>query len=112
MNKRELYEANLNLQLEDLKKSAKIAWDELDKSHAARAMLHDELMIAERQRDQARRGGIMDKYTELTLTASAYNRKVNVELPKDSDANTVFDDAVINYFYEHELDKNVERGCI
>ena len=129
MNKRELYEANLNLQLEDLKKSAKIAWDELDKSHAARAMLHDELMIAERQRDQARRGGIMDKYTELTLTASAYNRKVNVELPKDSDANTVFEafktlmvgltfsehmfnDAVVNYFYEHELDKNVERGCI
>ena len=71
----------------------------------------------------------IDKYTELTLTASAYNRKVNVELPKDSDANTVFeafktlmvgltfsehmfDDAVINYFYEHELDKNVERGCI
>ena len=54
MNKRELYEANLNLQLEDLKKSAKIAWDELDKSHASRAMLHDELVIAEGQRDQAR----------------------------------------------------------
>ena len=71
----------------------------------------------------------IDKYTELTLTASAYNRKVNVELPKDSDANTVFeafktlmvgltftekafDDAVATYFYEHELDKNVERGCI
>ena len=54
MNKRELYEANMNLQLEDLKKSAKIAWDELDKSHAARAKLHDELIIAEGQRDQAR----------------------------------------------------------
>ena len=54
MNKRELYEANMNLQLEDLKKSAKIAWDELDKSHAARAKLHDELVIAEGQRDQAR----------------------------------------------------------
>lgn len=51
MNKRELYEANLNLQLEDLKKSAKIAWDELDKSHASRAMLHDELMVAEAERD-------------------------------------------------------------
>jgi len=54
VNKRELYEANMNLQLEDLKKSAKIAWDELDKSHAARAKLHDELIIAEGQRDQAR----------------------------------------------------------
>jgi len=54
MNKRALYEANMNLQLEDLKKSASIAWDELDKSHAARAMLHDELIIAEGQRDQAR----------------------------------------------------------
>ena len=52
MNKRELYEANMNLQLEDLKKSATIAWDELDKSHAARAKLHDELVIAEGQRDQ------------------------------------------------------------
>lgn len=65
----------------------------------------------------------IDKYTKLTLTASAYNRKVNVELPKDSDANTVFevfktlmvgltfterafDDAVVNYFYERELDKD------
>jgi hypothetical protein len=73
MNKRELYEANMNLQLEDAKqdassaweeyhkmkeelttafKSATIAWDELDKSHAARAKLHDELVIAEGQRDQ------------------------------------------------------------
>jgi chromosome segregation ATPase len=42
----------MNLQLEDLKKSAKIAWDELDKSHTARAKLHDELIIAEGQRDQ------------------------------------------------------------
>ena len=57
----------------------------------------------------------IDKYTELTLTASAYNRKVSVELPKDCDANTVFeafktlmvgltftekafDDAVATYF--------------
>ena len=44
----------LQPQLEDLKKSAKIAWDELDKSHAERAKLHDELMIAEGQRDQAK----------------------------------------------------------
>ena len=62
------------------------------------------------------------KYTELTLTASAYNRKVSVELPKDCDADTVFeafktlmvgltftekafDDAVATYFYERELDR-------
>ncbi len=51
MNKKELYEANLNLKLEDTKKSAKIAWDELDRSHAVRAKLHDELVIAEGQRD-------------------------------------------------------------
>lgn len=51
MNTRELYEANMNLQLADLKKSATIAWDELDKSHAARAKLHDELVIAEAERD-------------------------------------------------------------
>ena len=65
----------------------------------------------------------IDKYTELTLTASAYNRKVSVHLPEDCDANTVFEafktlmvgltfsehmfnDAVVNYFYEHGLDKD------
>ena len=65
----------------------------------------------------------IDKYKELTLTASAYNQKVNVELPNDSDANTVFeafktlmvgltfsekafDDAVVYYFYEYGLDKD------
>lgn len=65
----------------------------------------------------------MGQYTELTLTASAYNRKVSVHLPMDSDANTVFeacktlmvgltfsesvfDDAVATYFYERELDKD------
>ena len=65
----------------------------------------------------------IDKYKELTVTASAYNRKVSVELPIDCDANTVFeafktlmvgltfterafDDAVVNYFYERELDKD------
>ena len=71
----------------------------------------------------------IDKYKELTLTASAYNRKVSVELPNDCDANTLFeafktlmvgltftekafDDAVVNYFYEHELDRGVGRDCI
>ena len=65
----------------------------------------------------------IDKYKELTLMVSAYNRKVSVELPNDCEANTVFeafktlmvgltftekafDDAVVNYFYEHELDKD------
>jgi hypothetical protein len=33
-------------------KMARSAWDELDKSHAARVKLHDELIIAEGQRDQ------------------------------------------------------------
>ena len=33
-------------------KMAQSAWDELDKSHTARAKLHDELIIAEGQRDQ------------------------------------------------------------
>ena len=46
--KPELAEAKLKL------KMAQSAWDELDKSHAARAKLHDELIIAEGQRDQAK----------------------------------------------------------
>lgn len=64
MNKRALYEANMNLQLEDLKKSASIAWDELDKSHAARAKLHDELIIAEGQRAHAVAALRSEKETE------------------------------------------------
>jgi hypothetical protein len=68
----------------------------------------------------------IDKYKELTLTASAYNQKVSVELPNDSEANIVFeafktlmvgltfseqmfDDAVATYFYEHGLDKDKSR---
>jgi len=76
VNKRELYEANMNLQLEDLKKSAKIAWDELDKSHAARAMLHDELIIAEGQRDQARTERDVLKAEVDTLRAQLATRPV------------------------------------
>lgn len=62
------------------------------------------------------------KYKELTLTASNYDRKISVEIPMDSDANEVFtafktlmigltfhdksfNDAVVHYFYENELDK-------
>lgn len=47
----------LKLELADTKlklKMAHSAWDELDKSHASRAKLHDELVIAEGQRDQAK----------------------------------------------------------
>jgi chromosome segregation ATPase len=46
--KPELADAKIKL------KMAQSAWDELDKSHAARAKLHDELIIAEGQRDQAK----------------------------------------------------------
>jgi hypothetical protein len=54
--KPQLAEAKLKLKMdldsmyED--RMAQSAWDELDKSHAARAKLHDELVIAEGQRDQ------------------------------------------------------------
>lgn len=57
----------MNLQLEDLKKSASIAWDELDKSHAARAKLHDKLIIAEGQRDQWKM-----KYADAKQESSAW----------------------------------------
>ena len=46
--KTELADAKIKL------KMAHSAWDELDKSHAERAKLHDELVIAEGQRDQAK----------------------------------------------------------
>ena len=63
------------------------------------------------------------KFNELTLTASSYNRKISVEIPMDSTSNEVFEafktlmvgltfhedafnDAVVNYFYENELNKD------
>jgi hypothetical protein len=46
--KPELADAKIKL------KMAHSAWDELDKCHASRAKLHDELVIAEGQRDQAK----------------------------------------------------------
>jgi len=63
-----------------------------------------------------------EKYKEMTLSASSYDRKISIEIPLDSDANEVFrtfkalmvgltfadkafDDAVVTYFYENELDK-------
>lgn len=64
-----------------------------------------------------------DKYNTTTLTASAYNRKVSVELPLDCSANELldafraimigltyspdgFNDAILNYVDEHELLKD------
>lgn len=58
-----------------------------------------------------------DKYNTTTLTASAYNRKVSVELPVDCSANELLDafraimnDAILNYVDEHELlkDRNLQ----
>jgi len=63
------------------------------------------------------------KYDTLTLIASNYNRKLSIELPMDSNSHEVFeafkalmvgltfseqlfDDAVAQYFYEQELDKD------
>jgi hypothetical protein len=63
------------------------------------------------------------KYDKLTLTASSYNRKLSIELPVDSNNTEVFDafkalmvgltfseksfdNAVTQYFYEQELDKD------
>ena len=63
------------------------------------------------------------KFNELTLTASSYNRKISIEIPMDSTSNEVFEafkplmvgltfdedafnDAVVNYFYENELNKD------
>ena len=59
-------------------------------------------------------------YNVMTLTASSYDRKISIEIPKDSTADEVFsvfkslmvgltfteetfDDAVVNYFYENQL---------
>lgn len=84
-------DTNINLQLADLKKSATIAWDELDKSHAARAKLHDELVIAEAERDallkvyEAAEDCIgaqgtpyeSDQYLMLCGVVGAYNLELN-----------------------------------
>jgi hypothetical protein len=64
----------LKPELEDLKKSATIAWDELDKSHTARAKLHDELIIAEGQRDQWKMK--YEAAVEYNLQLRAYNESL------------------------------------
>ena len=64
--KPELADAKIKL------KMAQSAWDELDKSHAERAKLHDELIIAEGQRDDAvaalRSEKETESFTRWTLT--------------------------------------------
>lgn len=64
-----------------------------------------------------------DKYNTTTLTASAYNRKVSIELPVDCSANELldafraivvgltysldgFNDAILDYVVEHDLLKD------
>ena len=70
-------------------KMAQSAWDELDKSHAERAKLHDELIIAEGQRDDAvaalRSEKETESFTMWTLTrerdqARAERAKLHDEL--------------------------------
>ena len=76
----------LQPQLADLKKSAQIAWDELDKSHAERAKLHDELMIAEGQRDQAKMRAAMLKTEEAfahSVSEKAFNEMMVVRAERD-----------------------------
>ena len=63
------------------------------------------------------------KYNDLTLSASSYDRKVSVEIPLDSTSHELFEafktlmvgltyhessfnDAVVEYFYAHGLDKD------
>lgn len=55
-------------------KMAQSAWDELDKSHTARAMLHDELIIAEGQRDQWKMK--YEAAVEHNLRLRAYNESL------------------------------------
>jgi len=73
----------LKLELAETKsklRMAQSAWDELDKSHAERAKLHDELVIAEGQRDQWKMrwenlciGGIMEKRDRFMLEQKLMN---------------------------------------
>jgi hypothetical protein len=72
--KPELADAKLKL------KMAHSAWDELDKSHAERAKLHDELVIAEGQRDQAK----MRAERELLVNGHLANDYEILEAERDA----------------------------
>jgi hypothetical protein len=79
--KPELAEAKLKL------KMAQSAWDELDKSHAARAKLHDELIIAEGQRDQARMRAAALKMEEAfahSVSEKAFKEMIALRAERDA----------------------------
>jgi hypothetical protein len=67
-------------------KMAQSAWDELDKSHAARAKLHDELVIAEGQRDQAKMRAAALKTEEAfahSVSEKAFNEMIALHAERD-----------------------------
>ena len=88
----------LQPQLADLKKSAQIAWDELDKSHAERAKLHDELMIAEGQRDQSRaeRDAVVNERTELCKTVAFFASVIKSGESWSDTCQTMYDNTIIH----------------
>ena len=67
-------------------KMAQSAWDELDKSHAERAKLHDELVIAEGQRDQAKMRAAALKTEEAfahSVSEKAFNEMIALHAERD-----------------------------
>jgi uncharacterized membrane protein YjdF len=79
--KPELADAKIKL------KMAQSAWDELDKSHAARAKLHDELIIAEGQRDQARMRAAALKMEEAfahSVSEKAFKEMIALRAERDA----------------------------
>ena len=80
----------LKPQLADTKlklKMAQSAWDELDKSHAERAKLHDELVIAEGQRDQAKMRAAALKTEEAfahSVSEKAFNEMIALHAERDA----------------------------
>ena len=79
--KPELADAKLKL------KMAQSAWDELDKSHAERAKLHDELIIAEGQRDQAKMRAAMLKTEEAfahSVSEKAFKEMTALRAERDA----------------------------
>jgi chromosome segregation ATPase len=78
--KPELADAKIKL------KMAQSAWDELDKSHAERAKLHDELVIAEGQRDQAKMRAAALKTEEAfahSVSEKAFNEMIALHAERD-----------------------------
>jgi hypothetical protein len=68
-------------------KMAQSAWDELDKSHAERAKLHDELVIAEGQRDQAKMRAAALKTEEAfahSVSEKAFNEMIALHAERDA----------------------------